>query len=62
MKEQIYKPRSKKQMAVAYGVDRRTFMKWIKPFMHLIGEYSGTFTPKQVKTIYDHIGSPNYES
>lgn len=54
-----YKPQSKKQLASAYGVDRRTFMKWIKPFMHEIGNYTGTFNPKQIKVIYDKIGSPD---
>lgn len=50
---------SKIQLADAYGVSLKTFISWIEPFKDNIGEYRGrTYTPKQVKIIYDLLGRP----
>ena len=48
-------------LAMVYGVDRRTFNKWTKPFKENIGERTTYFfTLSQVETIFTCIGSPNY--
>jgi hypothetical protein len=50
---------SKNELAVAYSVTLKTFNSWIEPFQEKIGEYRGkSFTPKQVKVIYDFLGHP----
>ena len=50
---------SKSQLADAYGVSLKTFISWIEPLKDNIGEYKGkTYTPKQVKIIYDLLGRP----
>lgn len=47
-----------KTLARSYKVDPRTFSKWVKSFgiKPLPGTYS--FTPEQVKEIYEKIGEP----
>ena len=58
--EEHTKPRAqtKTDLARLYEVDPRTFAKWLKPFdiKPLPGTYS--FTPEQVKHIYETIGEP----
>ncbi len=50
---------NKNQLADAYFVSLKTFISWIEPFKDNIGEYRGkTYTPKQVKIIYDLLGCP----
>lgn len=51
---------TRKQLAAHYGICVRTFNKWIKPFIHEIGEIPDTkiFTPAQVRTIFEKIGEP----
>ncbi|NLR58823.1 hypothetical protein HGH93_11970 [Chitinophaga polysaccharea] len=42
-----------------YGVDERTFKKWLQPFNSEIGEKQGYyFTIAQVKIILEKIGLP----
>lgn len=52
------KAQTKTDLARLYGVCARTFAKWIKPFD--IKPHPGTysFTPEQVKHIYETIGEP----
>jgi len=50
---------SKNQLAEAYCVSLKTFIRWIEPLKEELGEYRGkTYTPKQVKIIYDFLGRP----
>src|SRR6266704_2373533 len=47
------------QLAKLYLADRKTMIKWIKPFEHLIGEKIGAYyRPDQVRIIFDHLGLP----
>ena len=56
------RPQTKQDLANAYGVSSRTLNKWLSPFMQSIGKRMGhTYTPKQVKTIYELLGPPAYE-
>lgn len=56
------KPQTKQDLANAYGVSARTLNKWLSPFIPRIGQRMGhTYTPKQVKTIYEVLGPPSYE-
>jgi hypothetical protein len=59
MGEQKILAQSKNQLADAYNVSLKTFVSWIEPLKNKIGEYRGkTYTPKQVKVIYDFLGNP----
>jgi hypothetical protein len=50
---------SKIQLASAYNVTLKIFGSWIEPLKNEIGEYRGkTYTPKQVRIIYDYLGYP----
>jgi len=50
---------TKTQLAQLYGVDKRTFDRWLKPFKNQIGEKMGhIYTPKQVSIIYECLGTP----
>jgi len=54
------KPYSKSRLARAYGVDLRTFNRWLKSLQSNIGEPHGRlFTPLQVKHIFRQFGTPN---
>jgi hypothetical protein len=51
--------RTRKQLAVFYGFDVRTFNYHIKSLKKKIGiTKERIFTPKQVKAIIDHLGLP----
>lgn len=52
------KAQTKTDLARLYEVDPRTFAKWLKTLdiVPLPGTYS--FTPEQVKQIYEKIGEP----
>lgn len=53
------KPYSTAEMARIYGVCDRTFLKWLKPFMPLVGPKSGRFyTVAQVDIIFEKLGRP----
>ncbi len=58
----LIKPYSKTQLAKAYGIDIRTFNKWLKPLYKVIGKPNGRlFTPFQIKAIFQRIGQPDLE-
>lgn len=47
------------ELSRIYGVDFRTFKKWIVPFQDKIGLRIGRFyTVLQVKIIFDSLGTP----
>ena len=51
---------SKTQLAKAYGVDVRTFNKWLKNFQKQIGKQMGRlYTPRQINVIFREIGYPD---
>lgn len=53
------KPQTKQDLANAYGVSTRTLNKWLLPFQAQIGQRMGhTYTPKQVRIIYEMLGPP----
>jgi hypothetical protein len=64
MKQQIQlppevKPLNYKQLAATYEVTHKTLKGWLEPFMEEIGAMRGrTFTPRQVRMIYDKLGEP----
>ena len=52
-----YPPLTKTKLAKAYGVDLRTFNKWLKPLHKIIGRPNGRlFTPMQVLQIVQRLG------
>ncbi|MBL4755254.1 MAG: hypothetical protein JKY52_16870 [Flavobacteriales bacterium] len=52
-----YPPLTRTQLARAYGVDLRTFKKWVKPLYKNIGKPNGRlFTPMQVNMIVQRLG------
>lgn len=56
------KPQTKQELANAYGVSTRTLNKWLLPFQTQIGQRMGhTYTPKQVRIIYEVLGPPSGE-
>ena len=59
-KEDVYKPQTKQELADAYGVTLRTISSWLQPHLQEIGPRNGrTYTPKQIKIIYELIGHPS---
>jgi hypothetical protein len=54
------KAMNKSQLARMYKVCTRTLNKWLAPFAHEIGEIpnTNTFTPEQVRIIFEKIGEP----
>lgn len=51
--------KSKMELAHAYNVSLTTLNRWLAPFKEQIGEYRGkSFTPKQVKIIFELVGEP----
>jgi hypothetical protein len=51
-----------KELAVLYNVSYKVFCAWLKPIRTKIGELKGkTFTPKQVKIIFEHLERPESE-
>jgi hypothetical protein len=54
------RPYKLKELAAMYGVDRKTFRKWLTPFLEKIGNREGHFyTISQVKIILEAIGYPS---
>lgn len=55
----VLKPYSCKELAGIYGVEKRTFHKWLEPFAAEVGEKHGRFyTVAQVRTIFTRLGLP----
>lgn len=47
-------------LAKAYGVDKRTFSRWLQPFLAAIGPKIGYYyNTAQVKTIMAKLGLPD---
>jgi len=62
-REIFIKPYTLKEMANLYGINYRTFLKWIKPFKEAIGKKHGRLlTIPQVKTIFEKLDYPNLSS
>lgn len=60
MSKEIYRPQTKQELADAYGVTLRTISVWLEPHLREIGPKNGrTFTPKQIKIIYEALGHPS---
>ena len=58
--KKFIRPYSKSKLARAYGVDLRTFNRWLKSLSDNLGEPQGRlFTPLQVKHIFKCFGKPN---
>jgi len=54
------KPYNVKELAIIYGVDRRTMKGWLKLHESAIGIKPGRyFTVLQVKTIFQRLGIPS---
>jgi hypothetical protein len=54
------KPYSLMELSRIYGVDFRTFKKWLLPFQEIIGERVGRYyTIIQVKKIFEVLGTPD---
>ena len=54
------KPYSALQLSVLYGISRKTFIKWIRPFQGEIGERMGNyFNVRQVKIIFEKLDVPH---
>lgn len=57
--QQEVRPLNLKQLAAIYEVSVRTLKGWLEPFLEEIGETGvRTFTPKQVRIIFDKLGEP----
>ena len=57
--EKKYKAYSKKQIILLYEVSDRTLTSWLAPIKDKLGEYRGkSYTPTQVKIIFDFLGEP----
>jgi hypothetical protein len=55
----LLKPYSLMELSRIYGVDFRTFKKWIIPFQDNIGNRNGRYyTIAQVRKIFDFLGTP----
>lgn len=48
------------ELARMYGVNRRTFKRWLEPFLKNTGKRRGRFyTIYQVKIIFEKLGTPS---
>mgnify|MGYP000906849485 FL=1 len=55
------RPCTNTDFAVVYGVNRRTFATWLKPFKAEIGERKSYFyTQAQVEIVFKRIGTPQH--
>ena len=58
--EFILRPYTHKELAAFYGVSRKTFLKWLKPFQKSIGQRNGHFySTLQVEIIFRKLGRPS---
>jgi len=54
------KPYTMKELAMLYGVCKRTFKKWLTPYEKEIGDHNGRFlTIAQVKVVFNKLGLPS---
>ena len=55
-----YEPVTKTELARAYGVNIKTFDRWLKPLNKSLGKRLGRlYTPLQLQIIFRHFGKPN---
>lgn len=53
------KPYTMKELALMYGVCKRTLKKWLQPYEQEIGDHNGRFlTIVQVKIVFTKLGLP----
>jgi hypothetical protein len=53
------RPYNSKELAAFYGVNSRTFYRWLSPYLQHIGPRSGRFfTQLQVEIIFQALGRP----
>lgn len=53
------RPYTLKELAILYGVNKRTFKAWLKPHEEEIGEHDGWYyLIPQVKIIFARLGLP----
>lgn len=53
------KPYSLMELSRIYGVNFRTFRKWLRPFQDIIGVRIGRYySVAQVRKIFDVLGTP----
>jgi hypothetical protein len=53
------KPYTLKELAVLYGVCKKTIKRWLKPIETEIGQHDGRYyTIPQVKVIFARLGYP----
>lgn len=53
------RPYTVAEIIALYGVDGKTFRKWISPFLATIGKRIGNYyTILQVQTIFEKLGLP----
>jgi len=53
-----YKRLTKKKLAIMYGVSYNTFIKWLSAIPELNLPKYVSLTPKQIKSIFEHLGEP----
>ncbi len=54
----------KTEMAEMYGVSRKTFIKWIEPYLDELQDayydsFQKGFTPRQAEIIFEKLGNPD---
>jgi hypothetical protein len=50
----------KKELSILYNVSVKTLDAWLKPIKDKLGPYLGrSFSYKQVKIIFEHLGEPD---
>ena len=55
------KPCTLKELAQIYGVNKRTFLRWLKPLKKELGERNGNYySIAQVKIIFSELLLPSY--
>ena len=58
-----FRPYSLKEMSYFYQIDKRTFLRLLKPFAQEIGERTGWyFNVRQVEVIILKLGMPRTET
>lgn len=57
--ENITSVYTKMQLAEEYGVDRRTFYRWLEPIKDEIGKVERVYNPRQLALIFRFLGKPD---
>ncbi len=57
----LVRPLTKTQLSRGYGINIKTFNKWLRPLYKVMGKPLGRlFTPMQVRVIFQELGRPIY--